>query len=32
MAGLPVEFYNWRKLPKREGERMPMVNLFYLTI
>mmetsp|Transcript_33666 Transcript_33666/g.33142 ORF Transcript_33666/g.33142 Transcript_33666/m.33142 type:complete len:106 (+) Transcript_33666:458-775(+) len=25
MAGLPVEFYNWRKLPKNKVEKMPMV-------
>lgn len=25
MAGLPVEFYNWKKMPKRDKERIPMV-------
>lgn len=25
MAGLPVEFYNWKKLPKREIEKISMV-------
>ena len=25
MAGLPVDFYNWKKLPKREQERLPIV-------
>lgn len=25
MAGLPVEFFNWKKMPKRDKERVPMV-------
>ena len=25
MIGLPAEHYNWRKMPKKEGERIPMM-------
>jgi hypothetical protein len=25
MIGLPAEHYNWNKMPKKEGERIPMM-------
>lgn len=25
MIGLPAEFYNWKKMPRKEGERIPMM-------
>lgn len=25
MAGLPVDHYNWKKMPKKDGERIPMM-------
>lgn len=27
MSGMPAEFYNWRRMPKRDKERLPMVSL-----
>ena len=25
MTGLPAEFFNWKKMPKRDRERLPLV-------